>query len=254
MFCSFDRGFVIKDAFYQERNAQKNENTGRSYASLSLRLSGKSTFLYRDESLTVGEGEVLYIPPHLDFARQSERETLLVIHLQVYGASGDSMEHFPLARTDGVENLFRSMIKELQNRNDGYRNRAMSCLYLLFEMLEEEKREKEDAIRRLIRPAVTLITERFSDPALSVATLADACYISQVYLRRLYRRCYGTSPMEDLLERRFSYACRLLESGYHSVTEIASACGFSDVKYFRTAFRRRYGIPPGQFARGKGKE
>lgn len=248
MFCSFDRGFMIKDAFLQERNAQKNYNTGRGYASLSLRLSGESSFSYGEERLTVGAGEVLYIPPNLDFARQSEKETLLVIHLQVYGTPGDAMECFTLRHESGVEQLFRSIIKELQNRNDGYRNRAMSCLYLLFEALEAEQREKEDTIRRLIRPAVTLITERFSDPTLSVAMLADACYISQVYLRRLYRRCYGISPMEDLLERRFSYACRLLESGYHSVTEIAAACGFSDVKYFRTAFRRRYGMPPGRYA------
>ena len=254
MFCSFDRGFMIKDAFYQERNAQKNHNTGRGYASLSLRLSGESRFAYGEEELTVRAGDVLYIPPHLDFARQSDGERLLVIHLQLYGIPGDAMEHFTLEHPGRVEQLFRSIVNELQNRNDGYRNRAMSCLYLLFEELEAEQREKEDAVRRLIRPAVTLITERFSDPSLSVALLADACYISEVYLRRLYRRCYGVSPMEDLLERRFSYACRLLESGNHSVTEIAMACGFSDVKYFRTAFRRRYGMPPGRYAHREAAE
>lgn len=254
MFCSFDRGFMIKDAFFQERSAQKNDNTSRGYASLSLRLSGESTFIYGEERLTVRAGDVLYIPPHLDFARQSDGETLLAIHLQVYGTPGDAMEHFTIKNAGRVEQFFRSIVDELQNRNDGYRNRAMSCLYLLFEALETEQREKEDAVRRLIRPAVALITERFSDSGLSVALLADACHISQVYLRRLYRRCFGVSPMEDLLDRRFSYACRLLESGYHSVTEIAMACGFSDVKYFRTAFRHRYGMPPGKYAHRKTTE
>lgn len=254
MFCSFDRGFQIKDAFFQERSAQKNINRGRGYASLSLRLSGGSTFTLGEEQFTVGAGDVLYLPPHLDFARQSDGESLLVIHLQVYGTPSGEAERFSPKQAARVEQMFRAIVKELQNRNGGYRNRAMSCLYLLFEALEEEQREKEDAARRLIRPAVSLIAERFSDPDLSVAMLADACFVSQVYLRRLYRRCYGVSPMEDLLERRFSHACRLLESGYHTATEVALACGFSDVKYFRTAFRRRFGIPPGEYARGKGVE
>lgn len=46
------------------------------------------------------------------------------------------------------------------------------------------------------------------------------------------------------------YACELLLSGYYSQEEAAQAAGFSDIKYFRTAFKKRLGrTPSGYLAR-----
>ena len=47
-----------------------------------------------------------------------------------------------------------------------------------------------------------------------------------------------------LLELRFDHATRLLSSGYYTPKQVAALSGFSDVKYFRTAFTHRFGITP----------
>jgi AraC-like DNA-binding protein len=46
---------------------------------------------------------------------------------------------------------------------------------------------------------------------------------------------------------RFEYAKDLLLSGYYQTKEVAIMSGFSDVKYFRTAFKKRYGVTVGEY-------
>jgi AraC-like DNA-binding protein len=95
---------------------------------------------------------------------------------------------------------------------------------------------------------VTYLQAHYRDPELNVAQLASLCHVSEVYFRRVYRECFGTSPWQRILELRFSYACTLLQSGYYTVKEIANLAGFSDVKYFRTAFGKRFGCTPTEYA------
>jgi len=96
-----------------------------------------------------------------------------------------------------------------------------------------------------------LLRRNFRDHTLTVSKLAGACFVSEVYFRRLYREAFGCTPMQTILELRFSYACTLLRAGYYTCRQAAEMAGFADVKYFRTAFRRRFGITPTQYAAGQ---
>ena len=53
--------------------------------------------------------------------------------------------------------------------------------------------------------------------------------------------------MNSNKNRLIEYAKELLRSGYYKTREIAEMSGFSDVKYFRTAFKKRFGITVGEF-------
>jgi AraC-like DNA-binding protein len=87
----------------------------------------------------------------------------------------------------------------------------------------------------------------FRDPDLSISRLAEVCSVSEVYFRRIYGERFGISPLKALLNLRFDYAKRLLRSGYYTISQTAELSGFTDVKYFRTAFKARYGITPTQY-------
>ena len=43
------------------------------------------------------------------------------------------------------------------------------------------------------------------------------------------------------------HAPQLLRSGYYTVEQVAKQSGFSDVKYFRTAFTKHFGCTPTQY-------
>jgi AraC-like DNA-binding protein len=103
------------------------------------------------------------------------------------------------------------------------------------------------AKEQLLAPAITAIGQHFTDNDLTVSRLAHLCGISETYLRRLFCDRFGMGPKEYVIERRLSYAVRLLESGQFSVGEIAGMCGYAEPCHFSREFSRRYGMSPNEY-------
>ena len=87
---------------------------------------------------------------------------------------------------------------------------------------------------------------------LGVGDLAREAKISSAHLNRFFRQVYGISTMQYLYNWRLKVAYRLLESPYLNVSEVAAECGFSSANYFIRAFRKRYGITPGEIKKSAG--
>jgi AraC-like DNA-binding protein len=85
------------------------------------------------------------------------------------------------------------------------------------------------------------------EPDLTPASVAAAMRISVRQLHLLFEPT-GTSFAEHVLDRRLE-ECRAMLQGPsgrdRSVTEIAYAWGFNNLASFYRAFRRRFGVSPG---------
>lgn len=79
---------------------------------------------------------------------------------------------------------------------------------------------------------------------LCVREVADACACSPSTVTHLFRQRTGRSFTEVLTDLRIGQAKRLLRHGNLPVSAVASACGFANVNYFPTLFRRRTGMTP----------
>ena len=60
--------------------------------------------------------------------------------------------------------------------------------------------------------------------------------------------------MSTLRRLRLELAAQLLLDPTLTITEVARACGYSDVRPFSTAFRRKYNRTPGDHRRAGGTE
>ena len=98
------------------------------------------------------------------------------------------------------------------------------------------------------------IERHFADPGLSLAALAGVAGWSPSHLIRAFRAATGQSPHRWLLQRRLDEACRLLDLGQHSVTDICWLAGFGSLSHFMTTFRRETGVSPGAFRRRAGSD
>ena len=98
------------------------------------------------------------------------------------------------------------------------------------------------------------IERHFADPGLSLAALAGVAGWSPSHLIRAFRAATGQSPHRWLPQRRLDEACRLLDLGQHSVTEICWLAGFGSLSHFMTTFRRETGVSPGAFRRRAGSD
>jgi AraC family transcriptional regulator len=83
---------------------------------------------------------------------------------------------------------------------------------------------------------------------IGVDDMAKAAAMSRFHFSRRFREVSGVSPHAFLLEARARRSAALLRRGQRSVTEAAFAAGFQDLGRFRAAFRRTYGVSPGQYA------
>jgi AraC family transcriptional regulator len=94
--------------------------------------------------------------------------------------------------------------------------------------------------------------EAHSVEPLTVAELASVAGFSAYHFSRLFTARFGESVMSYVRTCRLQNAAlRLTGDQPPALIDLALDCGFESQEAFTRAFRRRYGVPPGQFQREK---
>lgn len=238
--------FRIIGVFHMKRGNEKPVlNTGRKHTTIAYRMQGEGEFRYCGTTVTASVGSVTYIPAGVDFCRYSTTEELIVLHLQEFGASGDQIE--VVNQMEQIEPFFQNLLSVWETKDPTTYNRSMQLLYRILELLQNASSQSVDCAPPSIKPGIQFLYAHYRNPKMRISQLADACFISEVYFRKLFNQHFGKSPQRMLTEMRFRYACELLSSGYYTQKEAAQLAGFSDVKYFRTAFKKRFALTPSEY-------
>ncbi len=100
---------------------------------------------------------------------------------------------------------------------------------------------------RLLR-AIDYIETRLTEP-LPLARLAGAVHLSPYHFSRMFRAIVGESVTSYVRRRRLTEAARRLIVGDDRVIDLAVTYGFDSQAAFSRAFKRQFGVPPGQYRR-----
>jgi YesN/AraC family two-component response regulator len=92
--------------------------------------------------------------------------------------------------------------------------------------------------------AKRVLDRRHAESNLCLRAIAEAVGISETHLNRVFKRAFGMTVAEFLLDVRLREACRLMEQSESSMKAIAYQVGFGGPSQFTRAFRDRYGVPP----------
>ena len=90
------------------------------------------------------------------------------------------------------------------------------------------------------------ILENNLDKNLKISEIAKMCNMSEINLKKTFNRYAGTGIKSYFNQLKMNEAVSMLKTGL-TVTETASALGFSDQNYFSAAFKRIIGCPPSEF-------
>lgn len=93
---------------------------------------------------------------------------------------------------------------------------------------------------------ISFIQENYSDSNLCAGMLAERFGITEKYVFQIVRDCTGKSLGDLIKEIRFSKAEELLLSAV-DINKIPEQIGFNSLNTFYKAFKRNYGISPGQW-------
>ena len=100
---------------------------------------------------------------------------------------------------------------------------------------------------KAIKPAIEYITENFLKDKISVTELAKLCNISEPYLKKLFIKKFGVSPIKYIVQLKINYACDLLKSKRYTILQVAVNCGYSSISFFSRQSKEYVGISPTQF-------
>jgi AraC-like DNA-binding protein len=108
---------------------------------------------------------------------------------------------------------------------------------------------KPDTVARL-HHAQEILGAQFENPP-SLPDLAQQVGLSNRTLQRGFQALFNTTVVGYLKQRRLEQAERLLCQGDRTVTEVATLVGYGHLGHFAAAFKRQFGITPGQCLAGR---
>ena len=103
----------------------------------------------------------------------------------------------------------------------------------------------------VVKDIARYLRDNYSRP-LAIRDGAAQVHLSERHTNRLFRQVMGVSIKDYLTEFRLGVAKQLLLNRQMSVTEIAYASGYQDVRHFITLFRRRTGLTPAVYRESGG--
>ena len=107
--------------------------------------------------------------------------------------------------------------------------------------------DNEDLISKIIRVKEIIIDSMNNPPGLD--ELAKTVGLNIKKLKTAFKDYYGLPVFSFLLNYKMELAKRMLEENKLNVNELATYLGYSTSSHFITAFKRKYGITPKQFAK-----
>ncbi len=239
------------------------------YFELCFVEHGSCRFLVGDGMYDLSEGDFLLIPPDIIhytrylsgpcrrsgiYFRLSDLEEQVIAMLPGGESFFSEMRifHVPEAYQKQYNELIAAMVLEEQV-NDGRTpmilrmqlqvlllNSSRICVFL-----RDTPADIHTADRQVLE-AARYINEHFRQQ-ISSPEIAAAAGFSPNYLSRKFREAAGIGIHEYLVFVRLRSAALELISTDHSVTEVATNCGFSDSNYFKDAFKKKYGITPREY-------
>lgn len=231
----------VTDVLNYHQKREKMFVPARTYSAITLRLKTPGKYLCKGKVISFEPASICIIPEGVSYERNNLEEDILVIHFHMINYAMEEIQIFKISDAEKYKNLFTKALNLKYENAIGSTYRITSVLYeILSELTRDVGFTANSKDNRIIESA-EYMRQNFWNPELSIEKMAIQACVSPAYYRREFNRVYGTSPKDYLDTLRIQYAKSLLETGYFSQKEIAWRCGYTDVGYFRTVFKRKIG-------------
>ena len=233
----------IKNAvLVTSHKGQTETMTFRKTYGLSFCLEGQITYVHNGKSFVSDKNHAVFLPQGQSYTIYRDKNG--VFPLINFTAEGFFMDTFRVIPITNASSYIRDFerIKSLL-LFDGTRAKKLSIFYGIIAKLKSEVSSQSS----ILSPALSYITENFSDPCISNSDISKKCNISEVYLRKLFLNQLNTTPKQYIIELRINKAKQLLSDGVMKAGEVAEKCGFSNPYHFSRVFKEHTGLSPTEY-------
>ena len=160
-------------------------------------------------------------------------------HLEAMKAGADDFIPKPVSLTLLVAKI-RNVMRTLTRMMD----RTSNSLEI-----EPEKLSFNALDEQMLKKAVEVVEKNIDNAEFSTEDFAQQMNMSRSNLHLKLKSLTGESALDFIRKVRFKEACRLLEDGRYSISEISDRVGFSTPSYFATCFKKYMGCLPTEWSK-----
>ena len=156
---------------------------------------------------------------------------------------------YSLPEAPQLRKYFDEMMRVRQRRGALHRSAAI----IFHRFLEECHDVVQGGSEPELDPVLARLKRYLDSHVEEKVSLAEYCRSQEqscASLIRKFRKQFGTSPYDYLMQKRVEEARLMLRHSSLSVKEIASRLKFSDPYYFSNYFKRKTGLSPRRYQRG----
>lgn len=210
-----------------------------------LILEGTGYMDVEDLQYPFTPGTIFCVPPyHVHQIIPDEYYNDYCLGIKKYLIPGDEISVFHDDDDDLFRHLIRLYDRVLRHRPVNCEN-ILDCTESLMQHVlicwQDQKPSKE-----LLWLAKEL-RNRSMDPDFKASDAISEIPLTDDYIRKQFRRQFGSSPVTYLNNLRIQHACRYLLATDYSISELAYRCGFYDPRYFNRLFRNLIGVTPKEY-------
>lgn len=224
---------------YSPNGRSEQMQNRKSYA-LTLCVNGQITYVQNGIKYISQPNTAVILPKGGNYLIRGDKAGFFpVINFECFEFLCDTIMVIPIQNAEQFIADFEE-IKKLVCF-EGNHARIFSIFYGMLHRLSSDK------LPTLLENAIRVIGNEYGNPTLTNAQIANACQISEVYLRKLFSQYLATSPKQYIIDLRLQRAKQLLSEGALNVMNISESCGFSNPYHFCRIFKRHTGVTPSEY-------
>lgn len=228
-------------------------------------ISGELSFTTPENGVqTANVGDICIFMPQQIHSFSSLASSNHLYILKLYSRNSREKLNFNLIRFENAllkkEDPFNAVLRkyidalctETQEKKVGYGFVANSLSNLIIsEILRSEHiiildnyYEKQiSTSAKLICDVNEYISEHYSE-VIYLEDMANYCHLSKYYFAHQFKEITSLTFYDYLISYRLDKAKNLLKSTNYSISEIASQCGFANIRSFNRTFKERFECTP----------
>lgn len=223
-------------------------------------VGGKGQFLIEDQLYPVNANHLVIINPNVTHTEVSlNAQPLEYIVLGIEGielAISDNsngrfciLDHFESVE---IHSCLRNILREMEIKSTGYEDVCQAFMEILIIRLMRNTDlavPTEPTVNTGNKQCASVrryIDLHFKEP-LNLDQLADEAHMNKYHLSHTFKREYGISPINYMINKRLDESKYLLAETDLSMSQIAQLLGFSSLSYFSQVFRRTQSVTPMEY-------
>lgn len=222
---------------------------------IGLCLKGEGVFFVEDRLFVFGQGDVSVVPAGKRHIAQSPDRSpsqwyFLTVDPDALGLQLPGQFQSYILSERSVTSAMQLLFAELEAGKKGCEQAVKLLLELLCIWLRREHAAagttQPAETSAQILPALAYMAQNYMEPV-TVEQLAEMCYLSTPYFRKIFRSNMRMSPIAYLQQVRLKMADVLLRSTDLPIALVAERSGFRTLSSFNRQFRAAHGVSPRQW-------